>query len=87
MTISAGFVARLLFERNHAMSFVLHPCAPFVEKFMAKESDTESSKAARARLTAVLDELNPASGKVDQGGGKANKAAKQAKRKAKAPAL
>ncbi len=25
MTISAGFVASLLFERNHAMSFVLQP--------------------------------------------------------------
>ena len=56
--------------------------APFVEKPIAKDADTPASKAARARLTATLAELNPADGKTDQGGG-AKKAAKKAKKKAK----
>jgi arylsulfatase A len=46
--------------------------APFVEKPVAPETDTPESKAARARLTAVLAELNPAGGKGDaegRGGG------------------
>jgi arylsulfatase A len=38
--------------------------APFVEKPVAASADTEVSKAARARLTAVLAELNPAGGKT-----------------------
>ena len=57
--------------------------APFVEKLIATDADTDSSKAARARLTAVLAELNPAAGKTDRGGGNANKAAKKAKQRAK----
>ena len=60
--------------------------APFVEKLIAKDADTPTSKAARARLTAVLAELNPAAGKTDEGGGGAKKAAKKAKKKAKAAA-
>ena len=49
--------------------------APFVEKLIAASSDTEASKAARQRLTAVLAELNPAAGKTDRDGvgGKAAK--------------
>ena len=47
--------------------------APFVEKLIAASSDTEASKAARQRLTAVLAELNPAAGKTDGAGGKAAK--------------
>jgi len=43
--------------------------APFVEKPVAADADTEASKAARARLTAVLAELNPAGGKTDAQGG------------------
>ena len=39
--------------------------APFVEKPVAPAADTETSKAARARLGAVLAELNPAAGKTD----------------------
>ena len=55
--------------------------APFVEKSVAASADTEASKAARARLTAVLAELDPAGGKTDSdGGGKNNKKAKKAKR-------
>jgi arylsulfatase A len=59
--------------------------APFVEKPVAASADTEVSKAARARLTAVLAELNPAGGKTDgDGGGKAAKKKKKAERKKKA---
>lgn len=39
----------------------------FVEKPIAADADTEASKAARQRLTAVLAELNPAGGKTDAG--------------------
>lgn len=42
--------------------------APFVEKSVT--TDTEASKAARKRLSAVLAELNPSAGKTDSGGGK-----------------
>lgn len=53
--------------------------APFVEKPVSAAEDTEASKAGRARLTAVLAELNPASGKTDANGGK--KAGKKKKKK------
>ncbi len=55
--------------------------APFVEKPVLPAADTEASKAARQRLTAVLTELNPAGGKSDAGA----PAAKKAGRKKKAP--
>lgn len=42
--------------------------APFVEKPVPADRDTESSKAARLRLTAALKELNPAAGKTDAAG-------------------
>lgn len=42
--------------------------APFVEKPVDATADTDASKAARARLTVVLAELNPAGGKSDGGG-------------------
>jgi arylsulfatase A len=50
--------------------------APFVEKPVAAADDTDASKAARARLTAVLVDLNPAAGKSDAGG-KAKRAGKK----------
>ncbi len=56
--------------------------APFVEKPVAAAEDTEASKAARARLTAVLADLNPAAGKTDGGDGK--KPGKKKKKKGKA---
>ncbi len=37
--------------------------APFVEKAVAKDAESAEAKAARTRLQAVLDKLNPASGK------------------------
>lgn len=55
--------------------------APFIEKPMPVNDDTEVSKAARIRLTAVLAELNPAGGKTDGGGGKAAKKKKKIERK------
>ncbi|HPU86732.1 MAG TPA: sulfatase-like hydrolase/transferase, partial [Candidatus Latescibacteria bacterium] len=56
--------------------------APFIEKPVAADADTEAGKAARVRLTAILAELNPAAGKSDAGGGKragANKRRNRAK--------
>ncbi len=41
--------------------------APFVEKPVSVSADTDASRAARARLTAVLAELNPAGGKTANG--------------------
>ena len=57
--------------------------APFTEKPV--NVDTDASRAARTRLTAVLAELNPAGGKTDGAGGK-GKAAKQERKKKKAQA-
>ena len=57
--------------------------APFVEKPVAPEADTEASKAARARLSKVLAELDPAGGKTDGGGGGKGKNAKKAERQKK----
>ncbi len=55
--------------------------APFVEKPVAAAEDSVASKAARARLTAVLADLNPAAGKTD---GDGTKAGKKKKKKGKA---
>jgi len=57
--------------------------APFTEKPVAAAADTDASKAARARLTAVLAELNPAGGKTDGAGGKGGKNGVKAERKKK----
>ena len=62
--------------------------APFAEKLVAAEADTETSKAARARLIAALAQLNPAGGILDDGDGSGrheNKNKKPAKKGA-APA-
>jgi arylsulfatase A len=40
--------------------------APFVEKLISVDADTDKSKAARQRLAAVLKELNPLAGKQDR---------------------
>jgi arylsulfatase A len=40
--------------------------APFVEKLIVPESDTDQSKAGRQRLAAALAELNPAAGKTER---------------------
>jgi arylsulfatase A len=44
--------------------------APFVEKPIAPQADTDQSKSARQRLSAALAELNPGAGKTDSGGGR-----------------
>ena len=54
--------------------------APFVEKLVALEGQSDAAKAAREKLQAVLDELNPGAGKNPT---PFDPAAKKAKRKAK----
>jgi arylsulfatase A len=54
--------------------------APFEEPRVAKDTQDPAAKAARSRLQAVLDKLNPAGGILDQGDGTgrhANRARKQ----------
>ena len=55
--------------------------APFVEKPVAPAADTDASKAARARLTAVLAELNPASGRTNADGTVRKKGEKRVRKK------
>lgn len=59
--------------------------APFAEKPVAPSADRDASKAARARLTAVLATLNPAEGILDQGDGSGRHADKSKKKKGAAP--
>ena len=59
--------------------------APFVEKPVAAKSDTDASKAARQRLTAVLAELNPAGTKTDPDVKAAKKKKKAAAKKSGQP--
>ena len=56
--------------------------APFAEKLVAAAADTEASKAARARLAAVLAQLNPAGGIPDTGDGTGRHANRDRKKKA-----
>jgi arylsulfatase A len=56
------------FKMNETAQLFDMSDAPFVEKFIAPEDDMPQSKAARKRLTAVLEDLNPAGGKTDRGG-------------------
>ena len=63
------FVRNAGFKMNQGGELFDMGDAPFVEKPLAAGADTEASKAARERLTAVLAELNPAAGKTDAGGG------------------
>ena len=56
--------------------------APFTEKLVSAESETSTSKAARARLTTALATLNPAAGILDTGDGTGRHASK-AKKSAK----
>jgi arylsulfatase A len=54
--------------------------APFAQKLIAADADTEASKAARTRLAQALADLNPSAGKVD-GGAKPRAGKKKKKRK------
>lgn len=61
--------------------------SPFAEPLVPANTQDDSALAARKRLQAVLDQLNPAGGKVDPGDGSgkhANKPKKAAKKKAAA---
>jgi len=55
--------------------------APFAETLVT--SETEASQAARRRLQAVLAELNPSGGILDQGDGSGRHANKEKKKKPK----
>ena len=59
------FVREAGFKMNEAAELFDMSDAPFVEKPIAADADTEASKAARQRLSAVLAELNPTGGKTD----------------------
>ena len=76
------FVREQGWKMNQAGELFDMSDAPFVEKPVIASDDTDMSQAARARLTAVLTELNPAAGKTDTakaagGGGKAGKKKKK----------
>lgn len=58
--------------------------APFVEKLVSADGQSDAAKAARKKLQATLDELNPAGGKTASPEDEQKaKAAKKAKRQAK----
>jgi arylsulfatase A len=78
------FVREAGWKMNEASELFDMSDAPFTEKPVAAAADTEASKTARARLTAVLADLNPAAGKTDGGDGK--KPGKKKKKKGKAKA-
>lgn len=73
------FVREKGFKMNEKAELFDMSDAPFVEKPVAADADTDASKAARARLTAVLADLNPAGGKTDA----QEKGAKQGGKKGK----
>ena len=55
--------------------------APFSEKLVAADTKDPAAIAARKRLQAVLDKLNPAGGILDQGDGTGRHANKVKKKK------
>ena len=55
--------------------------APFEENPVAADAQDAAAAAARKRLQAVLDQLNPAGGKTDPGGSR-KKAPKKGRKKA-----
>ena len=77
------FVRERGFKMNEQAELFDMSDAPFVEKPVLATADTEASKAARARLTAALAELNPTGGKVDGGGNGKKKEMKKANGKGK----
>ena len=54
--------------------------APFTEKLVAADTKNPAALAARQRLQAALDQLNPAAGVLDQGDGTGRHANRQAKK-------
>ncbi len=78
------FVREQGFKMNEKGELFDMSAAPFEEKLVAKDADTEASKAARSRLSAALAELNPTSGKSDDAPPKAKPAEKRKKKAKKA---
>ena len=76
------FVREPGFKLNEAAELFEMSDAPFVEKPIAPADDTDASKAARQRLTAILAELNPAAGKRDDAPGAKPRAQQRKKRQA-----
>jgi arylsulfatase A len=72
------FLRDAKFKMNEAAELYDLSDAPFVEKLIAPDADTEASKAARARLTAVLAEYNPPGGRTDKDAPKAKSGGKKA---------
>jgi len=62
------FVREAGFKLNERGELFDMSDAPFAEKPVPADGDTQASKSARLRLTAALKELNPAGGKTDTGG-------------------
>ena len=78
------FVREAGFKMNESGELFDMSDAPFVEKPIPAASDTDASKAARTRLSAVLADLNPAAGKSDgDGDGKGKRAGKKGGKKKK----
>jgi len=57
--------------------------APFAEPLVSATTQDSEALAARKRLQTVLDQLNPAAGKVDPGNPKKNGKMKGGKKKAR----
>jgi len=75
------FVREAGWKMNQAGELYDMSDAPFTEKLISSEDETDVIKVARARLTKVLRELNPQAGKTDVGG-KAKANAKKARNRA-----
>ncbi len=80
------FVREPGFKMNEKAELFDVSAAPFVEKPVAADADTDASKAARQRLGAILAELNPASGKTDPDAPAGKGAARKRKAQQAAPA-
>jgi len=62
------FVREPGFKLNEAGELFDMSDAPFVEKLITPDAETDRSKAARKRLAAALAQLDPAAGKTDRDG-------------------
>jgi arylsulfatase A-like enzyme len=84
----AWYVREPLWKLNEKGELYDMKDAPFEERLVSADAEDAEATAARKRLQAALDTLNPAAGKTaPPGAGKAGKAgAKKAARKAKAGA-
>jgi len=79
------YVREMDWKLNNAGELFDMTDAPFEEKLVAADAQSDAAAAARQRLQAVLDQLNPAGGKTDPGG-KRKKAPKRKRKKATEPA-